>query len=95
MPIRLATLIRVKRTTFGTCLRVAELGILGLTLVLLGLLNLRAIAGPSEPSAASTVEGISGSGLLDSTEAAWRAALSNPDVLSSANSTHIFARTTV
>ena len=95
MPIRLATLVRVERATFGTRLRVAELGILGLTLVLLGLLDLRAIASPSEPSAPCTVEVISGSGLLNSTEAAWGAALSNPDVLSCANSTYIFARTTV
>jgi hypothetical protein len=94
LPI-LATLVSVERTTFGTRLRVTKLWVLCLTLVLLRLLNLRAIAGPSEPSAASTVEGTSGSGLLASTEATRRTALSNPDVLSSANSAHIFARTTV
>lgn len=66
----IATRVRVERTTFRTCLRVAELRVLGLTLVLLGLLNLRAIASPSEPSAASAVEGTASSGLLDSAEAA-------------------------
>lgn len=70
------------------------MGVLGLALVLLGLLNLRAIAGTSEPSAASTIEGASGSGLRDS-KATWRTTLSNSDVLSSANSAHIFPRTTV
>lgn len=75
---------------------VAELRVLTLTLVLLGLLDLRAIAGPtSEPSTSSTVKAASGSGLLDSTNATLGAALSNPNVLSSANSTHFLTRTTV
>lgn len=94
-PIWAATLVRVERTTFRTRLRVTELVVLSLTLVLLWLLNLRAIAGPSEPSATSAIKGASGGGLLHSTKATLRTALSNPNVLSGANSAHILARTSV
>ena len=97
MPVLLAaTLVRVECTAFRSRLRVAELGVLTLTLVLLRLLYLRTIAGPtSEPSAAGTIEAASGGGLLDPTKAALGAPLSNTDVLSSANSTHVLTGTTV
>jgi len=95
LPILLAALVRVERTTFRTRLGVAELGVLTLTLVLLGLLDLRTIASStSEPPAASTVKTTSGIGLLNSTKATLRT-LSNPDVLSSANSAHVFTGTTI
>lgn len=70
------------------------MGVLGLTLMLLGLLNLGTIACPTE-SPPRTIEAASGSGLLDSTEATWGTALSDPDVLSATNPTDILARAAV
>ena len=70
------------------------MGVLSLALVLLGL-NLGTIAGPSESSAAGTIEATSRSGLLYSTEATWGTALSNPDTLSSADSAHVLTGATI
>jgi hypothetical protein len=96
LPILATLLIRVERTAIRTRLRVAELGVLGLTLVLLGLLNLRTISGStSEPSTTSPIETASGGGLLDSTKSTWGTALSSPNALSSANPDHVLAGTTV
>jgi len=94
LPI-LAALVRVERTTVRATLGVAKLRVLGRTLMLLGLLNLWAVTSPSEPSTASTIEGASGSGLLDPTKSTRRTTLSNPNVLSSANPAHVFPRAAV
>lgn len=94
MPILLSTLIRVERAALRTRLGVTKLGVLGLTLMLLGLLNLGTIACPTEPPP-RTIEAAPGSGLLDSTEATWGTALPDPDVLSAADPADILARATV
>lgn len=93
LPILLATLIRVERA-LRTRLGVTKWGVLGLTLMLLGLLNLGTIAGPTEPPP-RTIKAASGSGLLNSTEATWGTTLSGSDILSAANPAHILAGATV